>query len=147
VAGVELLRQELIHRHRDDATAVAEDDAGNLHLGQPLPAAAARRRRDRSDLEVPGTVPLGDRAAERGPLGTDAERIGGILDVDAFDHVPVTGEHHAADMELRVRRVGARGDRVCAGEELLVRHAANIWKIASVTVAPRVAPVITSSVV
>ena len=52
VAGVELLGQELVDRHPHDAAAVAEDDPLDLHLGEPLPAAAARRRGDRGDREV-----------------------------------------------------------------------------------------------
>ena len=39
---LELLRQELVGRHLDDAATVPEDHALDLHLGEPLAAAAAR---------------------------------------------------------------------------------------------------------
>ena len=83
-------------RHRHDSAAVAEDDALDAHLVQPLPAAAARRRGDRGDDEVPGPVALRDRPRERRPLRAHAERIGGVLDVHALDHAAVAREHRAA---------------------------------------------------
>ena len=54
VRAVERLGQQLVGRHRHDAAAVAEHDPVDAHLVQPLPAAAARRRGDRGDGEVPG---------------------------------------------------------------------------------------------
>ena len=78
-------------------------------------------------LEVSRPVALDDRAREGRPLRADAQRIGGVLDVDALDHLPVAREHGAADVEVRVRRVRPRRDRVRAREELFVGHAAKTW--------------------
>ena len=131
---------------RHNAPTVAEHDPLDLHLSEPLPAAATRRGVDRRDDEVAGTVSLGHRPREGGSLGADTERVRGILDVDALDDAPVAGEHRAADVEPRIRRVRACGDRVSGREELFVGHAANIWKIPRVTSAPSSPPTATSEV-
>ena len=63
-AGVELLREQLVGTHLDDPSAVPEQDPLHPHLGEPLTAAAARRRRDRRDDEVARPVALDDSPGE-----------------------------------------------------------------------------------
>ena len=118
---------------------VAEDDAVEAKLPEPLPAAAARRVRDRDHLEVADAVAAGDRRGDAVLLGTDPERIGSVLDVDSLEDRPVAREERTADLELRVRRIGASRDRIGPGEKLLVGHCAT-WKTTSVTSAPRMPP-------
>ena len=90
-------------------------------LPQNLPAGAAWRRSCRDRDEVPGPISLRDSTGKSRALGTDPERIGRILDVDTLDHSPVTREHGAADVEVRVRRVRARSRGIRNREELVVR--------------------------
>src|SRR4249919_4370519 len=146
--AVERFGQELVRRHRQDPAAVAEDDALDAHLVEPLAAPAAWRRRDRRDDEVARAVALDDRACERGALRADTERIGGVLDVDALDHTTVAHQDGAADVELRIRRIRARSDLVRPREEVRVGDPSlahpKAWKRRSVTSAPRSPPLATS---
>src|SRR6185312_15696896 len=102
VVRLELLREELVRGHLDDTSPVAEEDALDAHLREPLAAAATGRGVDRGDDEVPRPVALRDRARERRPLRADAQRIRRVLDVHALDDAAVATEHGAADVELRV---------------------------------------------
>src|SRR5207244_3447404 len=96
--------------------------AVEAELVQPLPAAAAGRGGDRYLLQLPRAVALGHGAGEGRALGADAERVGGVLDVDAGDDAAVAGAHGGADVEARVRRVGPLGGRARLLEE---RHFAS----------------------
>src|SRR5919198_661229 len=137
--------QELARRPRNDLSLRRRvGDPLDPELVQPLPAAAARRRVDRDRLEVVALVALRDRSRERGALGADAERIGGVLDVHALDHVALARQDGGADLEARVRRVRALGDGDGALVELLVGHV-KTWKRTSSPSAPRTPPYRTST--
>src|SRR3954471_1256764 len=106
------LGQELARGVRNDlACAVRERHAVEPELPQPLPAPAARRRRDPDRLEVAGPASLDDRARDRRLLRTDPERVRRVLDVHALERPAVAREHDRADEVVRVRRVGPRRRR------------------------------------
>src|SRR5207247_1846299 len=112
-SGVEIerVRQQLRRRRRPELARRREiDDPVDPELGEALPAAAAGRGRHREHLDVAGTVALGDRGRQRRLLRADAERIRGVLDVDAFEHPSVPHADHGADVEVGVRRVRALRD-------------------------------------
>ena len=91
----------------------------------------------------PGRTPFGDRAGERAALGADAERVRGVLDVDAGDDATVAQKRGRADVEVRVGRVGVRRRGLRELEQLLVGHAST-WKRIIVTSVPITAPSTTS---
>src|SRR5205085_10989115 len=96
------LRQKLSRRVSDDlALAARERDAVESELPEPLPAAAARRRGDPDRLEVARAAAAGDGLRDRRLLRADAERIRGVLDVDALEHPPVSRENRRADEIVR----------------------------------------------
>src|SRR5581483_4620786 len=103
---------------------------------------AARRRGDADRLEVAGAVARDDRVHDRRALGADAERIGGVLDVDALEDAPVLRAYDGADEVVRVRRVRARRHLLRVLDEVLA-HAT--WKRTRVRSAPSRPPSATSS--
>src|SRR5262249_4583003 len=116
-------------------------DLVEAELGEPLAAAAARRRGDPDRLEVARATAGGDRSDDRALLGTDTERICGVLDVDAGELAAVPRADDGADAVVRVRRVCPRRRRLGLLDE--VRHPAN-WNSASVVSAPSRPPSTTS---
>ena len=119
---------------RDRAVVAAEAHLRDPELGQPLAAAAAGRGADPDRRDPARAVARDDRRDERALLGADAEWIGGVLDVDALELAAVVRPHDRADVVVRVRRVGARGDRLRLLDAVL-GHCAT-WKTASATSAP-----------
>src|SRR5262249_9125446 len=81
---------------------------------------------------------------DRRSLGTDPEWICRVLDVHALVDLPVPGTNRRADQVVRVRRVGALGNRSRSREQI-VAHEKN-WNTARVTSAPRTPPQATSTV-
>ena len=63
---------------------------------------------DPDRLEISRPAAPGNRGGDRAALGADAERIGGVLDVDASELAPVAGTDDGADEVARVGRIGAR---------------------------------------
>ena len=113
VGGAERVGQERrdVGGHAAPSARRVEDGrVACAELREHLAAPAARRRRpvlaaddgDRVDAPVSGGDCHGDRVA----LRADRQRIRAVLQV-AGGEDPAAGEHGCADLESRVRRVGA----------------------------------------
>ena len=100
--------------------------------------------------EVAGPVARRRRGADRRLLGADAERVRGVLDVDARELAAVARAHDRADEVVRVRRVRASParDSLLAARLWAIRRASpheNTWKTTSAASAPSRPPEATSS--
>src|SRR5439155_26948733 len=95
--------------------------------------------RDRDRLQLARADPVRDSARQCRLLRADAERIGGVLDVDALEDAPVARERRRADEKAGVRRICARCDRDRPLVELPVGHE-KTWKMTRVVSAPRMPP-------
>ena len=85
----------------------------DAHLHEPLPAAAARRGRDRDRLQVARPAARGDGRRQRRLLRAHPERIGGVLDVDAEEDAAVPARA-AAPTRKREYGAYARADTATA---------------------------------
>src|SRR5581483_1314134 len=139
------VREELRGRRRADLpVGAAVADRADPELVEPLAAAAARRGRDPDRLEVARPAAGGDRGGDRALLGAHAERVGGVLDVDARELAPVARAHDRADEVARVGRVGPRRGGLRLLDEVAAAHPAS-WKRTSVVSAPSRPPSATSA--
>ena len=90
---------------------------GITELAQPLAAAAARR----DDLRAApdhralqhAALAGGDQRGDRRGFGAKTLRVGGVLDIAAAVDAAFLVAHRGADMELRVRRIGADHHGAC----------------------------------
>src|SRR5205807_563950 len=130
-------------RRTDRAACVAVADLVEAELVQPLPAAAARSGGDADRDEVARPAARGHGGCDRGALGADPERIGGVLDVDARELAAVARTDDCADEVARIRRVGANRSSLGLRDELAHRAS---WKSVSVVNEPSSPPSSTSSV-
>src|SRR5438128_7238101 len=76
---LEGVRQQRGRRSRNNlAVGAGVDHALQPKLDEPLPAAPARRSRNRNRLQLAGPAALRQRARECSLLRADAERVGGV---------------------------------------------------------------------
>src|SRR5262249_60362279 len=106
--------------------------------GCPGGASAAGRRGDRDLDQAARPAAVDDRAGDRRSLGPDPEWICRVLDVHALVDLPVPGTNRRADQVVRVRRVGALGNRSRSREQIVAHEKS--WNTARVTSAPRTPP-------
>src|SRR5205085_2935457 len=78
------------------------------------------------------THALARRLRDRRPLRADAQRIRGVLDVDAVDERAVLQQQARTDEIVGVRRIRARRRRLRPLDELLTAHD-NTWNTTNVT--------------
>src|SRR5207302_4539315 len=137
-------RQQLSGRVREEvALRVPERDLLDPELVQPLAATAARRGGDADRGDVARPVALADGLHERRLLRADAERVRGVLHVDALEDLPVTRPDDGADEVVRIGRIRSLRHRDGAVVELPAHRS---WKMERVTSAPIAPPYATSSV-
>ena len=96
-------------------------DSIEAELDEPLPAPAARRRRDGDRLEIARTTPSSNGRGQRRLLRAHPERVRRVLDVDTEVHRAISRPRRRADEEAGIGGVRARGDRHRLVVELAVR--------------------------